>query len=276
MLVDGAIWHGHTGLHGLLVSAKRACERGWDVTKHGDCGALRTQARRRRIPRIHVLKVRTVRILIFLAVAALATWTCARALNGLLALACHLRWAVAHHQPLTDTSASIHFLTVALQVALGVALVRFPIWRLTNLRRWSTRATRWMLAIAVSGALVHVAAKVAADARDTASGDCEQGAPVLRGPKGVHFPAFRSEPAFDVHIGAAGVRGRAPQSGDWLIVGDSFTFGTGLSDDDTVPMAFQRASGWPAANLGMQGDNLNGAVARAARVLSQLQPRAFG
>lgn len=92
------------------------------------------------------------------------------------------------------------------------------------------------------------------------------GASVEAGPSPV-------EPAFTANFNALGLRGPEPDPTrpSILAVGDSFMYGTGVDDHDTIPGQLERVlPAYQVLNAGLEGDNLSGALARAHGWLSQL------
>lgn len=58
-----------------------------------------------------------------------------------------------------------------------------------------------------------------------------------------------------------------------LALGDSLTFGTGTSPDNSYPAVLAKLTGWNVANAGVPGDTSAGARSRLPGLMQELAPR---
>jgi acyl-CoA thioesterase-1 len=64
-----------------------------------------------------------------------------------------------------------------------------------------------------------------------------------------------------------------PPGASVLALGDSVTYGTGAAKDEDYPSQLAEISGWEIHNLGVPGDTSDGAKARLAAAMDEVQPR---
>lgn len=88
--------------------------------------------------------------------------------------------------------------------------------------------------------------------------------------------AYGHYPAFTARHNGLGLRGASPDDRPRvLVVGDSYIYGTGLQDTETIPSQLENLlPGYQVVNAGLPGDNAVGALQRAVHFMDVLEPRA--
>ena len=207
---------------------------------------------------------------LLLAASGLTGW-----LDVLARLACGATFAWAKQLPLPlvlgASAADLPLAPLAwdaVWLSLGVALLAWG-----GVRSAGRVALAVVAAVALSGAGLAMR-----DADRRAQVACVDGsARYAPGSELSHPQNDNGDAAFVSHHNRWGLRGPEPDTRPAvLMVGDSFVYGSGLQDDETIAVRLGEAlPGLQVINAGMESDNLAGALARAARWLPRVSPAAL-